>query len=233
MTSFASSQTSKVTSFVNGKTSEALTGLKEAFADGKTFVNRANNNIKQIILPQGDLALPGGGKIPGGSHYLDDVANTGKNVSNMVGDGTDDFIGTLRGESVHLKDVKIEKIKYVKRTTEELKKLRNKFNSSVRKQFAKTLAENEEILRKAGLNETDIVKLKNGRIPDGWQVHHKLPLDDNGTNDFDNLVLIKNEPWHKVITNHQNSIAKGMKASDIKNADWPIIEGNIYPKLKE
>ena len=38
---------------MKGKTSEALTGLKEAFADGKTFVNRANNNIKQIILPQG------------------------------------------------------------------------------------------------------------------------------------------------------------------------------------
>ncbi|MGG1688404.1 HNH endonuclease signature motif containing protein [Pseudalkalibacillus sp. NRS-1564] len=32
----------------------------------------------------------------------------------------------------------------------------------------------------------------------GYQVHHKLPLDDGGNNDLSNLILIKNDPNHKV-----------------------------------
>jgi hypothetical protein len=39
-------------------------------------------------------------------------------------------------------------------------------------------------------------------------MHHKLPLDDGGTHSFDNPVLIQNEPYHKAITNYQNSLAK-------------------------
>ena len=35
-----------------------------------------------------------------------------------------------------------------------------------------------------------------GLVPDGWQVHHKIPLDQGGTNDVENLVLIKNDPYH-------------------------------------
>ncbi len=46
--------------------------------------------------------------------------------------------------------------------------------------------------------------IEDGLVPDGWQVHHKLPLDQGGTNDLENLVLIKNDPYHKVITNEQN-----------------------------
>ncbi|NYF26054.1 hypothetical protein HDC33_002922 [Sporosarcina sp. JAI121] len=34
----------------------------------------------------------------------------------------------------------------------------------------------------AGLTETDIKNLKSGLVPDGYQVHHKLPLDNGGTN---------------------------------------------------
>jgi hypothetical protein len=54
-----------------------------------------------------------------------------------------------------------------------------------------------EYLRKAGLGEDDIARMKDGLHPKGWQVHHNLPLDDGGTNDFTNLVLIKNDPYHR------------------------------------
>ncbi len=60
------------------------------------------------------------------------------------------------------------------------------------------------------------MKINNGRVPDGWQVHHKILLDDSGTNSFDNLVLIQNEPYHKVITNYQNSVARQINVGEAK-----------------
>ncbi len=70
---------------------------------------------------------------------------------------------------------------------------------------------------------------KTGRPPDGWNVHHKIPLDDGGTNQLSNLMLIKNEPYHKALTVYQNSVAKGLKPNDIMNINWPIFDGFLYP----
>ena len=139
------------------------------------------------------------------------------------------FTWKLRGEDVTLNDVKVQEISYVKRSSTELKTLRNEFNTTTRKAFLEDLGKNAEYLRNAGFSETDILKIKNGRVPDGWQVHHKLPLDDSGTNSFDNLVLIQNEPYHKVITNYQNSIARQMKIGEVQAVQWPMPNGNIYP----
>lgn len=50
--------------------------------------------------------------------------------------------------------------------------------------------------------------MRKGNVPLNYNVHHKLSLDDGGTNDFENLVLIENEPYHKVFTNMQSRIAK-------------------------
>lgn len=93
-------------------------------------------------------------------------------------------------------------------------------NTTARKAFLEDLGNNVENLRNAGFSETDILKIQNGRVPDGWQVHHKLPLDDSGTNSFDNLVLIQNEPYHKVITNYQNSIARQMKIGAVQAVQY-------------
>lgn len=70
--------------------------------------------------------------------------------------------------------------------------------------------------------------MKDGLVPKGYQVHHELPLNDSGTNDFSILVLIKNELYHKVITNYQNSFARTMKIWDNKEVLWSIIGKNIY-----
>ncbi|MFZ0155775.1 HNH endonuclease [Pseudomonas sp. Hg3Tf] len=41
-----------------------------------------------------------------------------------------------------------------------------------------------------------------GKLPNReWQVHHVKPLDDGGTNAFDNLTMIKNDPCHTAINN--------------------------------
>ena len=149
--------------------------------------------------------------------------------SGVKGGADASFTWKLRGEDVTLNDVKVQEISYVKRNSTELKTLRDEFNTTTRKAFLEDLGKNTEYLRNAGFSETDILKIQNGRVPDGWQVHHKLPLDDSGTNSFDNLVLIQNEPYHKVITNYQNSIARQMEIGEVQAVQWPMPNGNIYP----
>lgn len=47
-------------------------------------------------------------------------------------------------------------------------------------------------------------------------------------NSIDNLVLIQDHPYHKVITNFQNSFSKKMSPGEKKIIDFPIPEGYIY-----
>jgi hypothetical protein len=133
---------------------------------------------------------------------------------------------------VELPGVKTQSIDYVKRDRATYEQLRSAFDSSVRKDFAKSLAQSPEKvaqLKKAGLTDVDIAKLADGKIPSGYQVHHKLPLDDGGTNEFSNLVLIKNEPFHKALTNAQSDLVGDLMPGQSKRVDFPIINGFIYP----
>lgn len=151
------------------------------------------------------------------------------------GKGSGEFEGTLKGEKVVLKDVKTQEIVYNKRAPEDTAQLRKDFNT-VRKNYLKDLANDPEkvkLLKEAGLSDADIALMKNGNVPIGWQVHHKLPLDDGGTNSYDNLVLIKNDPYHKVITNAQMNATRGLKPGESKTMNWPIPDGFVYPKKPE
>jgi hypothetical protein len=145
----------------------------------------------------------------------------------------DTFTGTLRGARVELPGVSVRSITYTKRSADELATLRNAFNSTERAGFVRSLANDPAKvaqLRRAGLDDDQIRMLADGKIPQGWQVHHKLPLDDGGTNDYSNLVLIKNEPYHKVITNAQNAATRGMTEGETRLIDqWPIPPGFVYP----
>ena len=66
-------------------------------------------------------------------------------------------------------------------------------------------------------------------MPQGWQVHHKLPLDDGGTNSFDNLVLIKNDPHHIALTNAQRTLVGDLAVGQSRQVDFPIPRGFVYP----
>ncbi|EEK72664.1 MULTISPECIES: HNH endonuclease [Bacillus cereus group] len=151
-------------------------------------------------------------------------------------DSRPDFVGKLKGEEVKLPNVKTEKVTFNKRNPNDTAQLRKDFNK-IRKDLMKSMADNPEKikeLKKAGISDNDIEDMMEyGLVPDGWQVHHKIPLDQGGTNNVENLVLIKNHPYHKVITNEQNSLTKGMKPGDSKIVDFPIPKGEIYPPNKE
>jgi len=142
------------------------------------------------------------------------------------------FLGKLKEGQVDLPGVYTKKIKYTKRDRKTYEELRRQFRSSIRAQFAKSISKDAELvalLRKAGLSEEEIVTLKNGKIPITYQVHHKVPLDDGGDNAFSNLVLIKNDPYHKVITNSANEMAKSLQPGQSITVDYPIVPGVVYP----
>ena len=123
--------------------------------------------------------------------------------SKVIGGVKNTFKGNLKGQEIELTNVNTKNINYTKRNPAEAKILRNEFNSSVRKGYLKDFSEKYgDYLNNMGFSDTDILKLQDGKVPTGYQVHHKLPLDDGGTNSYDNLVLIKNDPYHKVITNY-------------------------------
>lgn len=84
-------------------------------------------------------------------------------------------------------------------------------------------------LREAGLTDGQIKMISDGKVPQGFNVHHKVPIDDGGTNSFDNLVLIRNEPEHYTITNIQRELTKDISYGETKVIDFPVPQGFIYP----
>jgi hypothetical protein len=164
----------------------------------------------------GDEVIDAGRTI---ARHGDEVADLGTGV---VRQG-DEMVGTLRGVRHRLPGWEMQPLDYVKRTPEDLADLRRQFNSSGRRDFVQHIAANNaEELRAAGLTQTQIDRLASGRIPSGYQVHHILPLDDGGTNAFSNLVLIRNHPDHKIITNLQNELTQGMRPGEVRQIQWPV-----------
>lgn len=108
---------------------------------------------------------------------------------------------------------------YTKRTDSAREALRKSFDSSGRSNFLKHIDTAD--LKKAGLDAEDIALVRRGNVPDGYQVHHIYPLDDSGTNDFSNLVLIKNSPDHQLITNHQKYTVGDLAAGQSRTVPWP------------
>ncbi|MBD1895741.1 SBBP repeat-containing protein [Coleofasciculus sp. FACHB-129] len=146
--------------------------------------------------------------------------------------GKQTFNGVLKRVKVELPDILIKRIAITKVPKSVYDALRNKFNNSVGRKFAMSLGSDPnklDTLRKAGLNDADILRLSKGNRPDGWEIHHKLPLKIGGNNSFDNLVLIKKHPHHKVLTNAQDDLSRQMSEGDELVVDWPSPEGFIYP----
>lgn len=56
--------------------------------------------------------------------------------------------------------------------------------------------------------------LKNGTLPRGFDVHHVVPRQVGGGNEMDNLVLIRNDPDHKLLTVQQNALLGRMSPGD-------------------
>ncbi|WP_236733940.1 HNH endonuclease signature motif containing protein [Aliivibrio fischeri] len=154
-------------------------------------------------------------------------------VTAIPGKYADRFIGKYKGKDIELTDVSINTINYKKRERESYIKLRKEFNSSIRNNFLKDLSKNDDVIKQLkshGVKDGDIAKLADGKLPRGYQVHHKIPIDDGGTNSADNLVLIRNSPEHSVFTTYQRQQTSNLSRGTSVNIEWPSPNGNVYPK---
>ncbi|MDO6819029.1 PAAR-like protein [Zobellia sp. 1_MG-2023] len=179
--------------------------------------------FKEVAL--GFLFL-GAGKVLEKGFRMWKAGKAGDELVEVFGEGLEPM---LKGKVVSLPNIQKSIFNYVKRSADEVADLRKAFNSKARKEFLEDLGKNEDLLRNKGFSDIDIAKIKNGKVPKDYQVHHKYPLDDGGTNEIDNLVLIKNDPYHKALTNHQNAVTRGMTAGDTRNVNWYTMEGSVYP----
>lgn len=192
----------------------------------------ALRQVKNAVdaIPQGAIdALPGSARdaINRMKGQLDEFFGAG---ARQADEGV--YRGTVRGQTVELRGVDAVPVNYVKRDRVEYQALRNTFDSKVRGDFLRDLASDPakvDALRRAGLDQTAIDRIASGRVPQGWQVHHKLPLDDGGTNSFDNLVLIRNDPHHIALTNAQRSLVGDLGVGQGRQVDFPIPRGFVYP----
>ena len=59
-------------------------------------------------------------------------------------------------------------------------------------------------------------------VPQKDEVHHILPLDDGGNNEFGNLILIRSRSEHDALTAYQNAFTRRMAAGDEVEIDYPV-----------
>lgn len=138
------------------------------------------------------------------------------------------YLGSYKKQPNLLKNVDVVKMTYKRRPIAERQFLRQEFKNKVRKNFIKSLANHPEILKR-GFTPDDLARMKRGSVPDNWSVHHKLPLDDSGSNDFNNLVLIRNNPEHAMFTTAQKRISQNIKYGESQEVLWVLPQGLVYP----
>lgn len=137
------------------------------------------------------------------------------------------YLGKYKKAHVLLEDVSVSELNYVRRDRAEYAALRGEFNSSVRPNFLKSLSAHPDAL--STFDSNNLLRLADGKVPSGWQVHHKIPLDDSGTNALDNLILIQNSPYHLALSKAQAIITKDLPYNARNNVLWPSPNGVIYP----
>ena len=174
-------------------------------ANGDDVIKRFTKNLlkKELPFSIGSEVLAGVGIVghqPTVGEVIQYFKDKARDVYSKLSSSRGGFSWTLRGENVEIPNISLKEIEYAKRAREEYQKLRREFDLTVRKEFLKDISKDNDKLRELGISESDIQKLADGLVTKGYQVHYQLPLDDSGTNSFENLVLIKNDPYHKVVT---------------------------------
>ncbi len=84
-------------------------------------------------------------------------------------------------------------------------------------------------LRAAGLSEESIFYMKKGILPANWTVHLKYPLLYGGKLEMENLVLIPEHPFHKLIHTFLNrQLFSDAGKAHPKTLYVPVPLGKVY-----
>lgn len=99
------------------------------------------------------------------------------------------------------------RVEYTRKSDRDLYRAeRLEFDRKLRSDWLREIGRNRspELLA-AGLSQQDINRMCTvGKAPDGYQVHHRIPLDDGGTNDPRNFILIKDNVEHRAMHGYYN-----------------------------
>lgn len=100
----------------------------------------------------------------------------------------------------------IEEVSYTRKADRTLYASERSSFNSVRPAWLRSIAaSNRQELLAAGLSAATVDSMAvDGKVPPGFQVHHRLPLDDGGTNHFSNLILMRNDIEHTAIHGRYN-----------------------------
>ncbi len=145
----------------------------------------------------------------------------------MAAEELTSYLGKYKNAHVLLDDVNVSELNYVRCDRAGYAALRGEFSRSVRPNFLKSLSDHPDAL--STFDSNNLPRLADGKVPPGWQVHHKIPLDDSGTNAMDNLILIQNSPYHSALSKTQAIITKDLPYNASTKVLWPSPNGVIYP----
>ncbi|HWX41126.1 MAG TPA: transglycosylase SLT domain-containing protein [Blastocatellia bacterium] len=213
--------------------------LEDAYRSGrikKHVYDAARGEGRMFAQPGAE----GGQQLPSAAQGID---NTGPlDLETDAAGGTaasagKPFSASLYGKTIVLPDVVTRLFEYYKRPRDEFSDLRDEFDSTARTKFLKKISNDPENilqLRRVGLTGTEIEGMRRGERPEGYQVHHKLSLDDTGTNDLDNLILAKLDPFHKALSAHQTSWTSKLKpGTSGKPRDATNTATILWPEFKQ
>lgn len=106
-----------------------------------------------------------------------------------------------------------------------------------KQRFLKMLAEEHgaELQRIYKLTNCEVEDMKEGFSPEGLSVHHKHPLGGAGdplvaarANDFDNLILIPNDPYHSAIHQYLDPQIEDLRHGEKRTVYAPVPEGYFF-----
>ena len=136
---------------------------------------------------------------------------------------------------VDLPHFRFRKLVYYKRPRTEWKALRREFecaSNRIKKAFIDQILEDPEKvshLKSLGFDEDMLGHMrKHHEAPEGWDVHHKIPLDDGGTNKLSNFVMIPSFPKHEALSAYQKKLGRIEEGKSII-VDWPDYDDFVYP----
>ena len=86
----------------------------------------------------------------------------------------------------------------------------------------------EPALRDMGLTDKQIDQVKKGTAPNGYNVHHKLPIHGGGQNVFSNLILMPIKPHDELHHKVMDPQVAQMQTGDSKKVVIPWTDDMVY-----
>ena len=123
---------------------------------------------------------------------------------------------------------KLKEVEWTVPDSKTRKRRRSAFGK-VREEFLKHIgATMEPALRDMGLTDKQIEQVKKGTAPNGYNVHHKLPIHGGGQNVFSNLILMPIKPHDELHHKVMDPQVAQMQTGDSKKVMIPWTDDMVY-----